>query len=45
MNDRLGHHTSDTVLIMAVKILKQSTKGEALVAESGGGEFPVLVSC
>lgn len=45
INDTLGHHTGDEVLIIAANVLKQSTKSDALVARPGGDEFSVLVSC
>lgn len=45
INDTLGHHTGDEVLVMTASVLKQSTMGEALVARPGGDEFSVLVPC
>lgn len=45
INDTLGHHIGDEVLVMAANVLKQSTGVDALVARPGGDEFSVLISC
>lgn len=45
INDTLGHHTGDEVLVMTANILKKLTKSDSLVARPGGDEFSVLVHC
>ena len=44
VNDRLGHHIGDTLLVAVAKLLDESVSGRGhLVARMGGDEFVILV--
>ncbi len=42
VNDTIGHHEGDTVLITTAKILKQTFRSSDIIARIGGDEFVVL---
>lgn len=44
VNDALGHHTGDNLLIAAANILKESFRESDVIARVGGDEFAVLVA-
>ncbi|MDR7867389.1 MAG: diguanylate cyclase [Sporomusaceae bacterium] len=43
INDAMGHHVGDTMLIAAAKIIKQAFRREDIVARIGGDEYAVLM--
>ena len=43
INDTLGHHVGDQMLIEAVKIIKQCIPPNAVLSRIGGDEFAVIV--
>ncbi len=43
INDAMGHHIGDTMLIAAAKIIKEAFRREDTVARIGGDEFAVLM--
>jgi diguanylate cyclase (GGDEF)-like protein/PAS domain S-box-containing protein len=44
VNDALGHHTGDNLLIATANVLKQSFRESDVIARVGGDEFAVLVA-
>lgn len=42
INDTLGHEAGDRVLVLAARAMRQSVRGDDLVARIGGDEFAVL---
>jgi len=45
INDAFGHDNGDKLLIRVAEILKQSCRGEDIIARWGGDEFIVLLPC
>jgi diguanylate cyclase (GGDEF)-like protein/PAS domain S-box-containing protein len=43
INDAMGHHVGDTMLIAAAKIIQQAFRREDIVARIGGDEYAVLM--
>jgi diguanylate cyclase (GGDEF)-like protein len=43
INDTHGHQTGDAVLIQVAGLLRQSTRGEDIVARFGGEEFVLVL--
>ena len=44
INDRLGHHTGDTVLRAAAKIIKNNIRAIDIIGRFGGDEFVILLA-
>jgi diguanylate cyclase (GGDEF)-like protein len=44
INDNLGHHEGDVVLIKTANILKESFRESDIIARIGGDEFVILVN-
>lgn len=44
VNDTLGHDTGDNLLVIAARILRDSFRGDDMVARIGGDEFAVLLA-
>ncbi len=44
INDTLGHHSGDTMLINAADILKNNFRSSDMIARIGGDEFAVLLT-
>ena len=42
VNDQLGHHVGDDLLVKVVQIIKENVRGTDFVARLGGDEFCVL---
>jgi diguanylate cyclase (GGDEF)-like protein len=44
INDRLGHHTGDTLLRSAAKMIKRNTRAIDIIGRFGGDEFVILLA-
>jgi diguanylate cyclase len=45
VNDTLGHHVGDELILSVAQRLRQMTRGEDLAARLGGDEFAIITVC